>query len=59
MYKIGLTGGIASGKSTVLNWFKNHGIAYVDADVVARDIVEPGKPLFCRMELLIAGPWGI
>ena len=44
MYKIGLTGGIASGKSTVLNWFKNHGIAYVDADVVARDIVEPGKP---------------
>lgn len=34
MYKIGLTGGIASGKSTVLNWFKNHGIAYVDADVV-------------------------
>lgn len=44
MYKIGLTGGIASGKSTVLNWFKSHGIAYVDADVVARDIVEPGTP---------------
>ena len=44
MYKIGLTGGIASGKSTVLNWFKNHDIAYVDADVVAREIVEPGKP---------------
>ena len=44
MYKIGLTGGIASGKSTVLNWFKEKGVSYIDADLVAREIVEPGQP---------------
>lgn len=44
MYKIGLTGGIASGKSTVLDWFKEKNLAYIDADVVARQIVEPGQP---------------
>jgi dephospho-CoA kinase len=33
---VGLTGGIASGKSTVSNLFKSHGIPVVDADVVAR-----------------------
>lgn len=44
MYKIGLTGGIASGKSTVLDWFKDKNVAYIDADVVARQIVEPGQP---------------
>lgn len=33
---VGLTGGIASGKSTVSNLFKSHGFPVVDADVVAR-----------------------
>lgn len=33
---VGLTGGIASGKSTVSNLFKEHGIPVVDADLVAR-----------------------
>lgn len=42
MFKIGLTGGIASGKSTVLTFFKDKGIPYIDADVVAREVVEPG-----------------
>lgn len=42
MFKIGLTGGIASGKSTVLTYFKDKGIPYIDADVVAREVVEPG-----------------
>lgn len=44
MYKIGLTGGIASGKSTVLRWLQKKGVPYIDADVVAREIVEPGTP---------------
>ncbi len=44
MYKIGLTGGIASGKSTVLNWLKKKGISFIDADVIAREIVLPGQP---------------
>ena len=42
MFKIGLTGGIASGKSTVLTFFKDKGIPYIDADIVAREVVEPG-----------------
>ena len=40
MRVIGLTGGIASGKSTVSNIFKNAGIPIIDADVVARKVVE-------------------
>ena len=44
MYVIGLTGGIGSGKSAVSERFEKLGIAVVDADVVAREVVEPGKP---------------
>lgn len=39
---IGLTGSIASGKSTVAKMMKDLGLPIVDADVVARDVVEPG-----------------
>ncbi|CDP03516.1 unnamed protein product [Coffea canephora] len=39
---VGLTGGIGSGKSTVSNLFKAHGIPVVDADVVARDVLKKG-----------------
>ncbi|XP_057439297.1 dephospho-CoA kinase [Lotus japonicus] len=39
---VGLTGGIASGKSTVSNHFKSHGIPVVDADVVARNALKKG-----------------
>ncbi|PAD21724.1 dephospho-CoA kinase [Terribacillus saccharophilus] len=41
---IGLTGGIASGKSTVSDLFKEYNIPVVDADIVAREVVEPGEP---------------
>lgn len=41
MYKIGITGGIASGKSTVVNWFINKGVTVIDADLVAREVVMP------------------
>ncbi|EEF47412.1 Dephospho-CoA kinase, putative [Ricinus communis] len=40
MRMVGLTGGIASGKSTVSNLFKSHGIPVVDADLVARDVLK-------------------
>lgn len=40
---IGLTGSIASGKSTVSNMLKEYGLPIVDADVVARVVVEPGS----------------
>jgi dephospho-CoA kinase len=40
----GLTGGIASGKSTVSKTLLKHGIPTVDADIIARQVVEPGTP---------------
>ncbi|ESQ51186.1 hypothetical protein EUTSA_v10017203mg [Eutrema salsugineum] len=40
---VGLTGGIASGKSTVSNLFKSSGIPVVDADVVARNVLKKGS----------------
>ena len=41
---IGITGGIGSGKSAVTQRLETHGITVVDADVVARQVVEPGRP---------------
>lgn len=41
---VGLTGGIATGKSTVARMFEQLGAAVVSADVVARQVVEPGEP---------------
>ncbi len=41
---VGLTGGIASGKSLVASAFERLGVTVVDADQVAREIVEPGQP---------------
>ncbi|WP_046721118.1 dephospho-CoA kinase [Heyndrickxia coagulans] len=43
---IGLTGGIASGKSTVSNMLKTKGFTIVDADIAARKVVEPGEPAY-------------
>ncbi len=42
MFLIGLTGGIASGKSTVSRLLAEHGADVIDADLVAREVIEPG-----------------
>jgi dephospho-CoA kinase len=42
--RIGLTGGIGSGKSTVSRLLGEHGAVVVDADVIAREVVAPGTP---------------
>lgn len=42
--RIGLTGGIASGKSTVAELFAELGIPVIDTDVIAREVVAPGMP---------------
>jgi dephospho-CoA kinase len=42
--RIGLTGGIASGKSTVTQRFAELGVPVIDADVSSRRVVEPGQP---------------
>ena len=43
-FRVALTGGIASGKSTVADLFAAHGIPLVDTDLIAREVVEPGRP---------------
>jgi len=43
-YIVGLTGGIGSGKTTVSNMFLELGINIIDADVVAREVVQPNSP---------------
>lgn len=45
MKKIGLTGGIGSGKSTVAKLLAQEGFTVVDADKIAREIMEPGSPV--------------
>ncbi len=42
--RIGLTGGIASGKSAVAEMFAAHGVPVIDTDVIAREVVQPGQP---------------
>ncbi len=44
MYLVGLTGGIGSGKSTVAARFAERGAEVIDADAIAREVVEPGGP---------------
>jgi dephospho-CoA kinase len=44
MFRIGLTGNVASGKSSVARVWARHGAPIVDADVLARDAVAPGSP---------------
>lgn len=44
-YVVGLTGGIGSGKSTIADLFAELGVPIVDADLVAREVVEKGSPL--------------
>ena len=44
MILIGLTGGVATGKSTVAKMFKKCGAIVIDADELAREVVRPGQP---------------
>lgn len=50
MFVVGVTGGIGSGKTTVTNLFQEHGITIVDADVIARHIMDTGSPALAAVE---------
>jgi len=50
VHLIALTGGIASGKSTVAKRLAEHGAVIVDADVLAREVVEPGMPALAAIQ---------
>lgn len=54
MLKVGLTGGIGSGKSTVAALFQALNVPVIDADQIARQLVEPGQPALAQ----IRAQWG-
>ncbi len=49
--RIGLTGGIASGKTTVADMFAELGVPVIDTDVIAREVVQPGQPALEEIRL--------
>lgn len=49
MIRVGLTGGIGSGKSTVARLFADRGALVIDADRIAREVVEPGEPALAEI----------
>jgi dephospho-CoA kinase len=49
LLRVGLTGGIGSGKSEVARLLVGHGARLIDADLVAREVVEPGTPGLARV----------
>jgi len=48
-FRVALTGGIASGKTTVANLFAELGVPLIDTDVIARQVVEPGQPALAEV----------
>ncbi|WP_180002779.1 MULTISPECIES: dephospho-CoA kinase [unclassified Acinetobacter] len=55
-FVLGLTGGIGSGKSAASQWFEAQGIAVVDADIVAREVVDIGQPALQQIQQAF-GDW--
>lgn len=49
-YRVGLTGGIASGKTTVSRLFQALGVPVIDSDEIARDVVAPGTPALAAIQ---------
>lgn len=49
MLRVGITGGIGSGKTALTDWLSAQGIVIVDADLAARVVVEPGQPALAEI----------
>jgi dephospho-CoA kinase len=49
MLRVGLTGGLGSGKSTVAAMLRQHGAQVVEADVLGRTLMQPGEPVFAEI----------
>ncbi|XP_063708237.1 dephospho-CoA kinase domain-containing protein [Culicoides brevitarsis] len=50
MFLVGLTGGISTGKSTISKLFRDNGVPVIDADIIARQVVEPGKKAWKKIK---------
>ncbi|MBF7682797.1 dephospho-CoA kinase [Acinetobacter sp. B5B] len=48
-FTVGLTGGIGSGKTVASDWFSTQGIDIIDADVIARQVVNKGQPALLKI----------
>lgn len=48
-WRVALTGGISSGKTTVANLFAGRGVPVIDTDAIAREVVEPGAPALAKV----------
>src|ERR1700733_960231 len=46
MLRVGLTGSLGSGKTTIAAIFREHGIHILEADAIARSMMQPGEPVF-------------
>lgn len=55
IYVAGLTGQTGSGKSTVADIFRAHGVCVIDCDRLARETVEPGSPVLGELARLFGG----
>jgi len=49
VFTVGLTGGIASGKTAVSDRFAALGVPVIDTDIIAREVVEPGRPVLAEV----------
>jgi dephospho-CoA kinase len=49
MLRVGLTGGLASGKSTVAGLFARHGVHILNADRIGRELMQPGQPVYAAV----------
>jgi dephospho-CoA kinase len=54
-FRVALTGGIASGKTTVADLFAALGVPVIDTDLIARQVVEPGQPALAEV-VAVFGP---
>ena len=46
MLRVGLTGGLGSGKTTVARMFAQHGVHVLEADTIGRELMQPGQPVY-------------
>ena len=51
MFLVGLTGGVGTGKSTTASMFRELGVPIVDCDLIAKQIVEPGRPAWKKIKV--------